>query len=394
VEGDAMRRLSILVSWTRTLCFSAVTAMGVYLPFDVFAVTLTTSDGPIVVNSWGYRLQGSSAEGGELLPNPLAAATHHLLVMDFARYGDEGSKFTTQEVSDIKNSAPSRGGNGARKVVAAYVSIGEASEFRSYWDPAWTVGGNASDPLAPGAPSWLGPVNPDWPESRKVRYWEPGWQDIIYGSVTAWLDQVVAQGFDAAYLDIVDAYYFWAVELDAGDRLPGDPAAGDEKDAAQRMVDFIAGMTNHARQTNADFFVIPQNGGFIIDALEDQDPTRKASFLEAIGATGVEDTYFIGGSDENNPFSPDTDKIDILKQDFLGNGRPVFAVDYVNDAGKVQQFYDESVDDGFIPYAAPDRDLDVLGVPEPDALLQTVAVFAALGLVARRRRAEPWTASR
>jgi cysteinyl-tRNA synthetase len=37
-------------------------------------------------------------------------------------------------------------------IALAYMSIGEAEEYRFYWQPEWAY--------AP--PAWLGPENPDW----------------------------------------------------------------------------------------------------------------------------------------------------------------------------------------------------------------------------------------
>jgi endo-alpha-1,4-polygalactosaminidase (GH114 family) len=89
--------------------------------------------------------------------------------MDFSADGSESMKFTAAEVSDIQNSALALGGDGARKVVTAYVSIGETSEFRSYSGPAWTIDGTASGALRASTPSWLGPFNPDFPDRRSRR---------------------------------------------------------------------------------------------------------------------------------------------------------------------------------------------------------------------------------
>ena len=338
------------------------------------AAVFQTVDGPVVVKSLGYQLQGPDAAGGELLPGPLAAAPHDLLVMDFARFGEEANKFSPAEIASIKNSSPALGGDGRRKVAVAYVSIGEASEFRSYWNAAWTLNGTANSPLAAAAPSWLGPVNPDFPESRKVRYWETAWQDEVFNNAgTGWLDQVVTQGFDGAYLDIVDAYYFWGKEVLAGDKQPGDPV--DTADAARRMIDFVVAMTSRAQQTIPHFFVIPQNGEFILADLAD-DPTpeagdaaRRAAYLQASGAIGIEDTYFRGDLDENNAHNLDQDKIQILKDDFLANGVPVLVTDYINDAAKIEQFHTAARADGFIPYAAFSRGLDQLNSPSPEVVL-------------------------
>ena len=117
---------------------------------------------------------------------------------------------------------------------------------------------------------------------------------------------------------------------------------------------------------------------------------RRTAYLDAIGAIGVEDTYFVGDLAENNAFDPDLEKVDILKLDYVSVGVPVFVVDYVNEPAKVAQFYSEALDDGFIPYAAPSRDLDVLGatvsVPEPNGPLLVGTGLVPLLWLSRRRQ--------
>ena len=184
-----------------------------------------TSTGTVRVDNWGYQLQGRN---GLLDPSLLASATHDLLVIDSSRDGTDAFRFSRDEITRMKD------GMGGRSVVVSYTSIGEASEFRDYWRPGWTVTGDADSKLTGRAPDWLGPVNPDWPESRKVRYWDKDWQKIIFNDrKTGEVDAIVKAGFDAAYLDIVDGYYFWGAEVDARDQEAGDPA--NVKQAAQRM---------------------------------------------------------------------------------------------------------------------------------------------------------------
>ncbi len=315
---------------------------------------IKTNHGIITVTSWAYQLQGLN--GAALSSAPLAAGTHDLVVMDHSHNGTDAQMFSVAEINAIKTKP-----GGA--VAVSYLSIGEASDFREDWNPAWTSNGHATGTPTALAPHWLGPTDPDWPESCKVRYWEKGWQDLIFNSSgTGALDKIVAQGFDAAYLDIVDAYYFWAAMATPAQRKPGDPTT--EKDASQRMIDFIVKMADHARLTNPDFFVMPQNGGLIIDALEGTDATRKAAFLNAVGGIGIEDMYLRHGSaPENNGFEPDTYLINALKRDFVAHGKPVFAVDYVNDIYLMGQFIERARADGFMAYVAKNRQLDRLSVP-------------------------------
>jgi uncharacterized protein (TIGR01370 family) len=313
-----------------------------------------TSTGIVDVANWGYQLQ----QKGGLDAADIAQAHHDLIVMDFSTDGTGAERFSVEEIAAIKD------GPGGRSVAVAYMSVGEASEFRDHWDPSWTVNGLANGALTEFAPDWLGATNPDWPESRKVRYWDAEWQEVIFNDDgTGWLDEIVAQGFDAAYLDIVDAYYYWGAEAPNSQREAGDPAQNDEKDAAQRMIDFVVDMTAHARQTNPEFFVILQNGEYIMDALENTDATRKAALLDAIGAIGIEDTYYQGGKDQNNAFRPDTDKINVLQRDFLENDIPVFVVDYINTPSKITGFTNTAIGDGFIPYAAHHRALNTMDEP-------------------------------
>jgi cysteinyl-tRNA synthetase len=309
-----------------------------------------TSTGIVDVDNWGYELQGPN--GRPLNTGDLASATHDLIVIDASHDGTDANRFTVDEISRIKD------GMGGRSVVVSYISIGEASDFRDYWDKDWTTTGKASGTLTDDAPDWLGPLNPDWPESRKVRYWDQDWQNIMFNDQkTGDVDAIVKAGFDAAYLDIVDAYYFWGAEVEAKDQQTGDPK--NEKQAAQRMVDFVVNMTDHARESNPDFFVIPQNGAWIIDALG-SDKARINEYLDVIGGIAVEDLYYRGSKDENNALRPDKQTINVLKHDFLDKGIPVFVVDYINGKSRVDEFNKLVLKDGFIPFAAPHRDLDKL----------------------------------
>ena len=322
-----------------------------------------TQHGSVRVDDWGYRLQGR--DGTPLKASSLFGEPHDLIVMDFSRNGLNSGAFSKAQVARIED------GPGGPAVSSAYLSIGEASGFRSYWDddwtnlpPGWSDGNKpkASYALTSDAPDWLGPINPEWPESRKVRYWDTDWQDLIFNDQkTGWLDRIVKQGFDSAYLDIVDAYYYWGAEMAKSAKETGDPA--NIKQAALRMVQFIVALTEHARETNPKFFVVQQNAEFLINDLGPGYNTLKKKYYKAVEAIAVEDTYFRGGKDENNVFKPDNDKIGVLKSDYLRKGVPVFSVDYLNQKTKIEKFFDEAIDDGFIPYAAGSRDLDTMAAP-------------------------------
>jgi cysteinyl-tRNA synthetase, unknown class len=102
--------------------------------------------------------------------------------------------FTRAELNSLKTKA-----NGGKRMVIAYMSIGEAEDYRYYWQKTWKT----------TPPAWMEKPNPDWPGNLKVKYWDKGWQKIIYGTSAAYLDRIVAAGFDGVYLDIIDAYWYF-----------------------------------------------------------------------------------------------------------------------------------------------------------------------------------------
>lgn len=119
------------------------------------------------------------------------ATNHDLLILDLFF---EDAALTAAEVTALKNKA-----NGGARLVIAYMSIGEAEDYRYYWQSGWQ----------PGSPSWIEAENPDWEGNYKVRYWDPGWQAIIFGNPGAYLDRILAAGFSGVYLDIIDAYEYF-----------------------------------------------------------------------------------------------------------------------------------------------------------------------------------------
>ena len=326
------------------------------------ALTFMTADGPKLVRHWGYRLQGSSAAGAssKLSVGQLKMAPHDLIVMDFSKDGSDAGAFTPAQIESLKAR------KAANSVIVSYISIGEASDYRDHWQDGWTAYTD-KDQRAAGeptdkAPSWLGAWNESWPNSRKVRYWDPGWQAIIFNADgTGWLDKIVASGFDGAYLDIIDGYYHWGCVVDRKDCVAGDPKT--EREAAARMIDFVVALAKHARETNPEFLIIPQNGAYIIDALEDEDHARRDAYLDAISAIACEDLFHRGDKPENNALNPDKEAIDTLVVDFIDSGKPVLAVDYISVPEKVAAFYEAAVSKGFLPYAASSRELNAMGAP-------------------------------
>jgi cysteinyl-tRNA synthetase len=107
---------------------------------------------------------------------------------------DENTAFTKEEIASLRTKQ-----NGGSRLIIAYMSIGEAEDYRYYWQENWR-----SD-----SPEWLTDENPDWEGNYKVRYWNPEWQAIIFGNSEAYLDKILAAEFDGVYLDIIDAFEYF-----------------------------------------------------------------------------------------------------------------------------------------------------------------------------------------
>ncbi|MBN1118620.1 MAG: endo alpha-1,4 polygalactosaminidase [Bacteroidales bacterium] len=121
----------------------------------------------------------------------IRATNYDLIIMDMF-FDDE--EFTAAEINQLKQKQ-----NGGERLVISYMSIGEAEEYRYYWNSNWKEGN----------PSWIEKENPNWEGNFKVRYWKPEWQNIIYGSEKAYLNKILNAGFDGVYLDIIDAFEYF-----------------------------------------------------------------------------------------------------------------------------------------------------------------------------------------
>jgi len=126
------------------------------------------------------------------LINAVTSTNYDLLIMDL--FFNDGTEFTATEINQMKNKA-----NGGKRLVISYMSIGEAEDYRYYWQSGWR----------PNNPSWLDAENPDWEGNYKVKYWEAEWQKIIFGNDSSYMKKILDADFDGVYLDIIDAFEYY-----------------------------------------------------------------------------------------------------------------------------------------------------------------------------------------
>ena len=130
---------------------------------------------------------GSKAE----FINEIKSTNYDLLITDLFI---NGTALTPSDLEQLREKA-----NGGLRLLLCYMSIGEAENYRYYWNSDWIT----------SPPSWLKAENPDWPGNYKVTYWEKGWQDIIFGNNDSYLKKILDAGFDGVYLDIIDAFEYF-----------------------------------------------------------------------------------------------------------------------------------------------------------------------------------------
>ncbi len=290
------------------------------------------------IQSWGYQLQ-------ELSVFSVRKSSCDLVVIDPWIDGDPPRLLQEIQLGFMKNAEdPDR-----KKIILAYLSIGEAEDYRPYWKKSWE-----RDP-----PLWLGKENPAWKGNFKVRYWYPAWQRTILGKS---LEDILRIGFDGVYLDIVDGYEYWADEdifkNNLEKRQSGDPY-GNKRRSADLMIDWIAKIAKYARidskNARPDFLVLPQNGeGVLLCA------SRKHTeqYWNTIDGIGVESLFYFGEASENNPLNIEQERLEILRR-FPARNKLVLAIDYLTDKKLIEAFFQRARRHGFVPYTSV-RELDRL----------------------------------
>lgn len=356
---------------------------------------------PPVVNalsratSWAYQLQKVS-------PGQISTSPFDVAVIDYSRNGTHEKRFKPVDVKWMK-----RKPDGGERIVLAYMSLGEAEDYRFYWDEKWIEtatpdeegakpqapasagatptpaqpmpkagaknatsavpppaaqpGGKAGEALAPQAngkaapavaappakpdrwlsplaPAWLGDENDRWTGNFEVKYWEKGWQDIIFGSANSYLEHIIAAGFDGVYLDRVDAFYQFQEER---------PTAIDE------MVDFVARLSAHAKKLKAGFLIVPQNG---------EELLLRADYVKAIDGLAKEDLFFggPGNGQRNNPLVVGN-SLNWLRG-AEARRLPIFVVEYLDKPDQIAEARKLIEARGYVAYFGI-RDLDQLVLP-------------------------------
>ncbi|PLV60505.1 hypothetical protein AS005_03315 [Thermotoga sp. KOL6] len=272
--------------------------------------------------SWVYQLQNVE-------PQDIASAGFDLAVIDYSRNGNEDGEFSFEEINTIFE---------AGTTPIAYVSIGQAENYRFYWKKEWDK----------NPPDWLGEEDPHWPGNFFVRYWYPEWQKIVF----SYIDKIISQGFKGVYLDRVDSFEYWS-------DIKGEIR---KEEAALEMIDFVLNIIEYTREKDPDFIVIPQNAESIIDF-------DNGELISSVSGWAVEHLFYFKTTPL--PFNETRERIKYLDT-LKVHGKFILVVDYVDDGGnsfenleRIKNFYRQAKNKGYVPYAAEsDLLLDEINIVE------------------------------
>ena len=300
------------------------------------------------VKYWGYQIQGIDNQNAV---DSLVASHYDMLVLEPTRtdWSSDAKHFNTADmVARLKNSFASDGVH--RKLVVAYIDIGEAEDWRWYWK--WSTDWDCNPPLPTDWPNYIIACDPDgWTGNYPVAYWDTKWKDIViwgnnqnsnpYGNYKSIIDEVILDGFDGIYLDWVEAFENEDV-MNAADNVGKDPA--------EEMISFIEEMRTYASARNSNFLIIQQNATSLCDEHPELFSTIDAIAQEAIWYDGdaTDNWNDNSGYDFINDASLVEYYIDYLDK-YLAAGIPVFSCEYA--LNYADSAYAKSYAKGYIPYA-------------------------------------------
>jgi cysteinyl-tRNA synthetase len=280
--------------------------------------------------SFAYILQADAfAKTKSAAVQKFAACGRDWLVLDAAF--NEDNPWTRADLDAI------RAGQPGRKVIA-YISIGEAEDYRPYWRKDWSSNGH----LTAAAPAWLGAENPEWKGNYRVKYWNADWQKLMLNAI----DGAMTNGFDGVYLDIVDG--FETFEQVGGSYLDNRLNPETKQSYRRDMVDWVKAIAARARAQNPGALVIPQNGSQLL---------AQPDFLATISGIGIEDLFSDG--DKLQSKSNTREVLDNLQPIAKAN-KPVLVIEYPKSAAR-QATSKKLASENKLIWLVTDRELKTLG---------------------------------
>jgi cysteinyl-tRNA synthetase len=298
--------------------------------------------------------------------NQIAESSYDMVVIDYIPSEANNIDYPMAEVIEAWHSAE------RHKLAIAYIDIGEAEDYRTYWQTGWGIGN----------PEWIAGGDPDgWEGNFPVAYWYEEWYEIWLGE-GGMMEGILDSGFDGIYLDWVEAY---------SDENVLVIAEQDQVDPVQEMIWWVEALGDYGRERNPTFIVIGQNAAEL--AAHDD-------YVGIIDAIAQEQIWFDGGADNDPPgdcplpsneadidseayrqaLSPDClrqyeefpeSTLHVSSEGYIedlllakGKGLTIFTIDYALDPANIEWAYRTSRALGFVPFVS-NRNLDQFLDPYP-----------------------------
>lgn len=139
------------------------------------------------VENFLYILNPNKFKNKKEYYNALKNTNYDLIIIDPSFNGEFFSKSEIERLKYKKS--------GEKRLLIAYFSIGEAENYREYWEKEWDK----------ELPNWIVKENENWEGNYIVKYWSAEWKEII----KKYQDKLDEIGVDGYYLDTIDSFEFF-----------------------------------------------------------------------------------------------------------------------------------------------------------------------------------------
>jgi cysteinyl-tRNA synthetase, unknown class len=178
---------------------------------------------------------------------------------------------------------------GGRRAAMAYLSVGEAETYRSYWKSC----------CAGKSPDWLTKKTQGWAGNYVVKFWDPAWKAIVRQQVR----EILAKGYDGLYLDRIDTW--------------------ERSGSRAQMIAWVKEISDYARSIKGDVAIIGQNAEELLD---------NGTYLSAIDAIAKEDLFHGIKHDGGRNVGPAISASVKLLARARSQGKKIFVIEYLGGA--------------------------------------------------------------
>lgn len=161
-----------------------------YIPATVFHENANDIHTLDQAQNYLYLISTDSYSDKASFLSAIQQTNFDVLIID-AFFGDE--LLTSVDITSLKTKQ-----NGGKRLVISYMNIGSAEKYRYYWKKNWGL----------HHPLWLKKKYDGYKDEIWVKFWKDEWQEIIYGNADSYTQKLLNAGFDGAYLDNIEGFYF------------------------------------------------------------------------------------------------------------------------------------------------------------------------------------------